>query len=1159
MDNVLSPRKIRVIRARPNEQTVNILRRYVATKNIPHARDMRKKDLCDVINNMKKTKGQLVASREGRDLNVTARESKISVIKRMSTNRIKRRREFVDLERGGYPVPVVWKYHDFVYIKKYRISWARHNEGNIEGMYNVLTRWLRENQRERLRYVVFFIYNANANNRLPHRYITVQAGNLDLRTLASFTESVEALNEADDNAVGSDIVHTANERIDFGKFDVSTTPRVNLAGKGMSIYKSLGINGGRNGTCTVKCLKHILDVDYEKKDCEDLEKLKAICLKENIDLLLSTIKADEQLFVEDDTKLLKVPDVKHPRRKIMLYPMNIQNIEKIYIVKHEEPAGTILVDFENKHADIIENNDVQFNNVYFAGEKLYIVNGNEYEEIEKYTIRNIKMENTRITCGANSREKDENGNEKEENPNNLRERADVEKSLFNYNSSYGGIRINRILKKGQKTQASEKALEKPVEVKKAYVFIDLETVCDFSNEDVVIPISMQLTHVIVGNHIKNGNSLENKEWLHSIRTMKGRTSEDVKIYHGTDCVKHLANLLTEGQSHKSIEITMVTYNGARFDHYILYRELSRYMHGEVHSEFFVRNELLSFQVGVHKVFDLCKHTNMPLKDACAGYGIDAMKGEISFSAIQAKYDELEYDDFLDYLANDKQFNEYSKNDVVCLSRLMGAYLENLCILGNDGAGDGIFCEFVNNIFTTPTYGGMVNRVFNSGVKKNKIILPLIEDKQIFDDLRDSRTGGRVQLFNKPCKIEEKIVSLDVSGAYAFIMAVAKTWYGCGEIVNVDKYEDMPKKKIGFFYCSDIDQSNRRVKIVPHKSKLGNDWKSKKPIEKRMLLSTVKIDDMKKANCVLSIHNGFYFTDRVKGCVLFEFILKLLKEKSEQDILNEMKDEKYNPAIRQMIKSFMLVMSGKLAEGLYLNKTCIVSNEEFKEMDKLGNISLLDTIDTRAVIDVPVDVGKALKSSKPIYLSTLIYDYSHRYMNRMYGMFKYRELIATSTDSLKIRHSDFLKVQEKLLATPLPHWPEVEKYDPRYKTAKMLSLSNRDKVVGSFIDEYADKDYKYGLFFKKGIYCLFGEKDKNITYSGLNLKNVPIENTEDFKNMTSDDLYEYYHTHKTIGDDPETFFNKYFETREAHILCQHITRQKKTVSLHIQTMTKTITY
>jgi hypothetical protein len=1193
----LTKTQITSIRETPKAHTVANLKAYVASKGIVGVSTMTKPDLVKTVKQITAKRKDIVG--ESKMLKVKARkgESNISLIKRSAQERSRRKKKIKDNEKAGYPEPLIWEYQAYGGINRYRVAWTKNGYGDAKGMYNVLNNYLNNRgQFERLRYIVLYIRTRGDNSI---RYMTVQASNLDMESVDGFDESIESMirkkEDADDDKVGSDEVNEdKDEYIEYSKFDMATTHRYILRGESNSIYKSMGIKGGKNGMCAVRCLQEILKKDYDKKDVSYYEGLAEICRDENIDILLGTTQYNLDLFKEDATKRISLPDKKNPRRKVFLYPMNKEKAIPMYTVKHDAPLATIMVDMQYLHADVIRGTP-ELKNIYFGGEKLYVVSDDltTYEEMEKYTIRTMVTDNMQTFMARDAKvqskriipkqaepepeeeqaeEPAEEEREPEREPVKKHEQPATEKKHDDARYTRpceqpytGGANVELFGEYRMKCGQDAYPLLQPTDLNKAYIYIDYETVVDFSDDNVVVPASIQFyvdtlqqpevakpDYAMLAKCSKEYRKQEEDKYRQAVLQAEIAHNEKVRdktvISYGRNCTQALIDVI---QKMRNTAVTVVTYNGARFDNFILYRELQRLAPDTVGGEFFVKNELLTFTFGngLHSTIDLYKHLHLSMKDACDGFQIKGIKkGNIDFYKIQEKYDELETEEFDKYLAENKEFKEYAINDIVCLQALLHKYVTTVRKMAIGSNGE---CDEDGNVpvgrridpLKFQTYGGMMKKVFSNHLHHNKISMPQIKDYKVFEDLRKSRTGGRVQLFNEFERINQRIVSMDASGCYVYCMAVMKdAWYPCGEIVQCDKYESMPADKIGFFYCTDINQKKLKVKIIPKKSKGENAWGHNEVIKDEMLLSTVVIDDLKAEKCTLKIGSGFYFSDRVKGCDLFEFLLPLMSHKSKQDILKEKKDPDYNPALRTILKSFMLILSGKLAEGLYRTKTVVIKPDKFQQLDKADpTMTIHDVVGSSIVCDIAIDEKTAMKKSKPIYLSTLIYDYSHRYMNTMYKMFKPKQLICTSTDSLKVRHTDYLKVEKQLLATPLQHWPEVEKYDDRYKTAKMLALTSVDKVIGSFVDEYVDKDYAYGLFFRKGCYYLSGEKDKNITYSGISGNDVPLSSIDEYKDLTAQEMNTYYHTAKTINDDPDKFFNNYFDKKETYVMCQSLRR------------------
>ena len=70
--------------------------------------------------------------------------------------------------------------------------------------------------------------------------------------------------------------------------------------------------------------------------------------------------------------------------------------------------------------------------------------------------------------------------------------------------------------------------------------------------------------------------------------------------------------------------------------------------------------------------------------------------------------------------------------------------------------------------------------------------------------------------------------------------------------------------------------------------------------------------------------------------MFDFLLDFMKAKNEQDTLNKVKDDAYNPALRETLKLLMNSLSGKVIEGLHTEKTVDVNS--VAEYEKAADLS-----------------------------------------------------------------------------------------------------------------------------------------------------------------------------------------------------------------------------
>ena len=822
--------------------------------------------------------------------------------------------------------------------------------------------------------------------------------------------------------------------------------------------------------------------------------------------------------------------------------MKEENINLIYVKDHKfgEEYETLLIDVNGEHCDIfIEMNDI----FYTKGYSYYVLKDDKYEELE-YCNKDVKQEFLRLS---------EEGNLyfPSEKRWLIKKKIIDSDILKNRKEEYDGENAHIEGKEMKRASGKESTIRQKELIELKYIFYDYETVVDYSREDVLIPISLGFVEVDKTD-IETLSITDRYDVLEEQIEAKKKARKDcmekletkVVVRCGEDCTESMYDVI---RNSVNTMYTLVSFNGAKFDHYLLYKSLLKICPDVLSKVFFVKNDLLNFKIqGVHELFDLHKYIPSSLKEACKDFNLgEYSKKEIDFNEIQKRYDdEVNEEIFLKKLREDDKFIEYQKYDILSLLKLFVEYKNSLS-------------EIMEHVIKTrqfemtdyKTIGGLMKEVMNEHVDTKNINIPIFKKSMIkyYKDLIKYRVGGRVDLFNGIQKIEGQICSPDLSGSYPYNMAINPVYYPCGEIKEVNTFEEMPEDKIGFFYVDNINQRHLKLKIIPEKNKDGtNDWKTMN-ILNGYFLSIVKINMLKKLGCDIKIRNGIYFTDKIKSCELFEFILGLMKFKTDQDIKKE-KGEDYNNSIRTCIKSLMLILSGKLAEQLYCTKTMIMSENEMKMMGlTCKSMELKSIIGDKGLVVCDIGEEKALQKSQPIYLSTLIYDYSHEYMiNSIWGKINYKDLIYCDTDSCKLRKETFELWKEEVKDKEVPHWKEVEEYDSRYKTSKMYADSNIDKVIGSFQDEYKTNEINISYWLQKKSYFV-GNTNNEL------MKN----NKMIFKGIKENDKYIDGNLLKVIKDNYINFFENLYRKRTVDVLCSSIHKDKNQISLVLKKQTKTI--
>lgn len=665
------------------------------------------------------------------------------------------------------------------------------------------------------------------------------------------------------------------------------------------------------------------------------------------------------------------------------------------------------------------------------------------------------------------------------------------------------------------------------------IFFDYETVIDTTQKNIMKEYSISFL-VLDDNELADLEKLDTKGDIKQInKFLEGKIFNFV----GYDCSIRFVKWILENQYIKYedreefIKYDLVSFNGANFDNFILLHSLLDLDNDfgqeiNVSQIFYNGSQILNMKINnKHSVFDIAKHLVGSLKSNCKGFNVKTLaKGEFNHHTAQKLHDEGK---LIDFMTNNKELENYNNLDVLSLAVIFERYKNAL--RENEETKD-----YADDLCNRKTIGGLIFDIAKKSWKNLKIEQDEVVDKKTvrksktpsfpkldqkeYDDILKFKCAGRVELFNGIQKIEEELSSKDVCSLYPFIMAVfGGGWFPCGTKTLTEKYV---KDKIGFYYC-DIDQTNLKNKNLPniYPEKVftkkadgsegvleGNDWSSNN-ILKDYLISNVMIEQLLKNGCKVDIKNGFYFSDKVRGCDLFEFILVFMKKKNEQDALKKSKSDLYNSALRETLKLLMNSMSGKVIEGLHLEKTVQTDEYEYlkiKDDKKTESITCINIIGSKVFTTYKVSEESQINKQRPVYLGVLIYDYSKRYMfDTLYSVIGLKDLVYTDTDAGKMRKSVFNRpdIKKYMKTAKINAWDKAIKYDPKLKNH--LLYDENSKVFGSYEEECSSNNLSYFLQ-KKGYLIINKEKYEKggddclkMGFKGVPKTSVMISLKEDF--------------------------------------------------------------
>ena len=664
------------------------------------------------------------------------------------------------------------------------------------------------------------------------------------------------------------------------------------------------------------------------------------------------------------------------------------------------------------------------------------------------------------------------------------------------------------------------------------VFFDYETVIDFNNKNCMIEYSCSIL-ICNDEDLQELDDIDkgaDKEKLNEFLYPNNRPPR-VICFKGYDCSKQLIKWIYDNQvkylGKNNNRFDFVSFNGSNFDNFILLNALLRQDETDLNCEmlnvsdvFYNGNQILNLKINMkHSTFDIRKHLVGSLKSCCAGFKVNIC-GKLDFNHNTAQ--KLHEKGLLmDYIQNNKELEEYNNMDCISLAIIFKRYRDALISMPQTK-------KYGEHLTDFKTIGGIIFKIFeehSKDLKMNKEGEKLKFEKlklNHYKDILKFKCAGRVEMFNGIQEILEGMVSLDICSMYPYVMSVLKdAYYPCGKISEVEEYDN---EKIGFYYC-DIDQSNLKEKnlpnIYPKKNYgikvdgtqgelIGNEWDSEEILYDYMI-SNKMIEQLKKYGCNVVIKNGIVFNDKMRGCDLFEFILEFMMKKNEQDINKKLNPELYNSALRETLKLLMNSLSGKVIEGLHLEKTEMTTSYEFQQLiSRMGDddddeedkpkrkntvqsINAINFIGNKVFTSYKVSEEDEINKQRPIYLGVMIYDYSKCYIyDTLYAVVGLKDLVYTDTDAGKFRKKKLKDVMPYYTKNEVPYWDKVLKYDKRYKGHKLYE--SKSKVFGSYeneMDELPNNDRFY-CFQKKSWVCIDTEayKAKKPNSFKMSFKGVP---------------------------------------------------------------------
>lgn len=1059
------------------------------------------------------------------------------------------------------------------------------NATDVRGLYIAIDKFIEE--KGDVPFIILFLIDRLTGR--PRR-VTINTQYLD--TFEDFNDRLAQITFG--NVIGSAPITDDQFNLDIQRFDAIF---INPLAAGCGTFDRLlceVVNIKKSGkkTCIKDSMKHFgYDIPAEIKD---ISKLMAYIAKEKIPVEIVSNK----IALTSHKTVLQIYDRKNAKNYNV-----IQNKKKVVVRMSKLKPQDYFMYYEQR----VEHNEVGF--VMEKGVRRDI-----------FKTKDVK----RIVYSRNERHVAPIVADKD---NKIMRRSDMyitgRKELYQLTNGKPVLILSTKQQHQYMRKGTGSALDPRPPIKKSncqhrYLYIDYETVIDWSIKEVMIPISLSIIDLdendlnllveyekrhkgFIKDKLmkKEDNLLDNVRYedenglnleghgtaLEKFKISVQKMRSKAVTYVGFDCTMKMMKYI-DSQYKRNPQYTLVTFNGSYFDNLILLSDLlaSRDHTDKVSDIFYTHNMLRNFKIyGRHEMFDLARHVAGSLAYNCSdkGFKINVFpKKKIDFKVIQEKFESGELAKMMDnynginpqkkkvsceFMDQLVEYNDYDVLSLATLYRLYEIAMDDIIVkaLNTDKTEKEMKDNPPDKILTLrnfKTIGSLAYKVLTKyWSDKLDLTIPSFVFKKIpvsanassktiketneknwaiheknnryykyYQDMHKFKTAGRVELFNGIMKYIGRARSLDITSSYPYSMCVNRVYYPTGDMVEIEFYKDLPEGKIGFFYC-DIDQKVLRQKglpnIVAEKTKIENIWQTKKVL-KDYFISTIKIAQMVKYGMEIGkdiiIYHGVYFTDKIRGCDLFEPLLSAMLTKVLQDQLKQNGSVDFNAAIRQTVKLFLNCPSGKIIEQIHVNKITEIKNAfHFHEMNESKAISKLNTITImgdRIFCSYTKREKDMMHTHRPIYWGILVYDYSqiNLYDNTLAVGYNsaleanlneteacerqimYRkEIFLCDTDACKMSSKAAEMCLGRMSKLTVPHWDKAEKYDARYKDHKMYDPNS--KVFGGYEDEFECYNNINYFLAKKHYAGFFDPKQPH---------DKPVENIFEGKVVNQGEINEY---------------------------------------------------
>lgn len=588
-----------------------------------------------------------------------------------------------------------------------------------------------------------------------------------------------------------------------------------------------------------------------------------------------------------------------------------------------------------------------------------------------------------------------------------------------------------------------------------------------------------------------------------------------------------------------LEFIILTWNGSRFDNFILAKTLSTVNALNTDSVFIAKNSILGLKFDGIKCIDMCRFIPFPLEAACGSFKIVNKKTDMGKSLtheiIQARYFGINCNiqSFISVFSQEelKRMEHYNKMDCIAVIEIYFKFAGAFNILMQKLVDDKIISK-IYRIFDCYTIPSLTYKLFADYLVTNKIEVPVPKTKEDWIFLKACIVGGRSQAF-RTGKYEGKFASLDVKSLYPFAMISGLFPVGSyRKVFNGEGFDDITK--MGFYMCKIRNQPS--TKIIPKREQNGSlNWEYEGEII--MPLSSVDIRVLLEYGSEVDIGDGLLY-DKVSSTLFSTFINVFKDEKTKQDKIS--KTPEYNPAIREICKLVMNSLAGKTQQAIFLDNGTIVANaKDAIKFINMHNKVIIKEIGNSAAIFIRGEKRLNTEEDKimhyqsqahPIQLGVLVYSYSRYHMYKSV-LSKVETKFYTDTDSLHINMNE----------------EDVLQLMNNQSTQTSLGAFKMGGEFGNFENEIPFNCTK-SYYIAPKCYAMISEDGtkSKMRFKGVNKKDKAITSDQaielikrikKLREQTTEECFNLYQSLTSAYS--EEMFNKIIDDKEAYVLCSSI--------------------